>query len=154
MPPNGMVDLYKKIAPAPEPAGRSSATCTPAREHRPELAMVDLAKASPNFHLAQRDDDRRRLDAGDDPPGRQDVGADGRLSKAVMPESTFARIYQEMINFQMVSARSIPKPWASVPERRPDGPVAAEEYGSHDKTFEIPGDGVANITDRATATVL
>ena len=73
--------------------------------------------------------------------------------KAVMPESTFARIYQEMINFCKWHGAFDPKTMGTVPNV---GLMAqqAEEYGSHDKTFEIPEDGVANITDLATGEVL
>jgi isocitrate dehydrogenase len=82
-------------------------------------------------------------------------GADGRLKdvKAVMPESTFARIYQEMINFCKWNGNFDPKTMGTVPNV---GLMAqqAEEYGSHDKTFEITEDGVANITDIATGEVL
>uniref|UniRef100_UPI0025D8BA7B NADP-dependent isocitrate dehydrogenase n=1 Tax=Ottowia sp. TaxID=1898956 RepID=UPI0025D8BA7B len=81
--------------------------------------------------------------------------ADGRLKdvKAVMPESTFARIYQEMINFCKWHGAFDPKTMGTVPNV---GLMAqqAEEYGSHDKTFEIPEDGTANITDLATGEVL
>jgi isocitrate dehydrogenase len=82
-------------------------------------------------------------------------GADGRPkdAKAVMPESTFARIYQEMINFCKWHGNFDPKTMGTVPNV---GLMAqqAEEYGSHDKTFEIQEDGVANITDLATGEVL
>ena len=82
-------------------------------------------------------------------------GADGRLKdvKAVMPESTFARIYQEIINFCKWHGAFDPKTMGTVPNV---GLMAqqAEEYGSHDKTFEIPEDGVANITDLDTGEVL
>jgi isocitrate dehydrogenase len=82
-------------------------------------------------------------------------GADGRLKdvKAVMPESTFARIYQEMINFCKWHGAFDPATMGTVPNV---GLMAqkAEEYGSHDKTFEIPKDGVANITDLESGEVL
>ena len=82
-------------------------------------------------------------------------GADGRLKdvKAVMPESTFARIYQEMINFCKWHGNFDPKTMGTVPNV---GLMAqqAEEYGSHDKTFEVPEDGTANIVDIATGEVL
>jgi isocitrate dehydrogenase len=82
-------------------------------------------------------------------------GADGKQydCKAVMPESTFARIYQEMINFCKWHGNFDPRTMGTVPNV---GLMAqqAEEYGSHDKTFEIPEDGVANITDLATGEVL
>jgi len=87
--------------------------------------------------------------------GLRPPGADGRLKdvKAVMPESTFARIYQEMINFCKWHGAFDPKTMGTVPNV---GLMAqqAEEYGSHDKTFEIPEDGVANITDLDTGEVL
>ena len=82
-------------------------------------------------------------------------GADGKPydCKAVMPESTFARIYQEMINFCKWHGNFDPKTMGTVPNV---GLMAqkAEEYGSHDKTFEIEEDGVANIVDLATGEVL
>jgi len=70
-----------------------------------------------------------------------------------MPESTFARIYQEMINFCKTNGNFDPVTMGTVPNV---GLMAqqAEEYGSHDKTFEITEDGVANITDLATGEVL
>jgi isocitrate dehydrogenase len=75
-------------------------------------------------------------------------GADGRPkdTKAVMPESTFARIYQEMINFCKTHGAFDPVTMGTCPNV---GLMAkkAEEYGSHDKTFEIPEDGVARIVD-------
>jgi isocitrate dehydrogenase len=74
-------------------------------------------------------------------------------TKAVMPESTFARIYQEMINFCKTNGNFDPATMGTVPNV---GLMAqqAEEYGSHDKTFEIKEAGVANITDLATGEVL
>ena len=87
--------------------------------------------------------------------GGKMYGADGRLKevKAVMPESTFARIYQELINFCKWHGAFDPRTLGTVPNI---GLMAqqAEEYGSHDKTFEIAEDGVANITDLATGEVL
>jgi isocitrate dehydrogenase len=70
-----------------------------------------------------------------------------------MPESTFARIYQEMINFCKWHGNFDPKTMGTVPNV---GLMAqqAEEYGSHDKTFEITEDGTANITDLETGEVL
>ncbi len=70
-----------------------------------------------------------------------------------MPESTFARIYQELINFCKTNGAFDPATMGTVPNV---GLMAqkAEEYGSHDKTFEIPEDGVANIVDLDTGEVL
>ncbi|MBO9515180.1 MAG: NADP-dependent isocitrate dehydrogenase [Variovorax sp.] len=152
---NGMVDLYNKIASLPESKQeeikRDLHAC---HEHRPELAMVDSAKGITNFHSPNDIIVDASMPAMIRNGGKM-WGADGRLKdvKAVMPESTFARIYQEIINFCKWHGAFDPKTMGTVPNV---GLMAqqAEEYGSHDKTFEIPEDGVANITDLATGEVL
>jgi isocitrate dehydrogenase len=152
---NGMVDLYTKIASLPqskqEEIKRDLHAC---HEHRPELAMVDSAKGITNFHSPNDVIVDASMPAMIRSGGKM-YGADGRLKdvKAVMPESTFARIYQEMINFCKWHGAFDPRTMGTVPNV---GLMAqqAEEYGSHDKTFEIPEDGVANITDLETGEVL
>ncbi|MBR1222441.1 NADP-dependent isocitrate dehydrogenase [Bradyrhizobium sp. U87765 SZCCT0131] len=152
---NGMVDLYNKIATLPQSQQdeikRDLHAC---HEHRPELAMVDSAKGITNFHSPNDIIVDASMPAMIRNGGKM-WGADGRLKdvKAVMPESTFARIYQEMINFCKWHGAFDPRTMGTVPNV---GLMAqqAEEYGSHDKTFEIPEDGVANITDLATGEVL
>jgi len=87
--------------------------------------------------------------------GGQMWGADGKNydCKAVMPESTFARIYQEMINFCKWHGNFDPATMGTVPNV---GLMAqkAEEYGSHDKTFEASEAGTVRITDVETGEVL
>jgi isocitrate dehydrogenase len=87
--------------------------------------------------------------------GGKMYGADGRTkdTKAVNPESTFSRIYQEIINFCKTHGQFDPTTMGTVPNV---GLMAqkAEEYGSHDKTFEISEDGVADIVDNDTGEVL
>jgi isocitrate dehydrogenase len=152
---NGMVDLYTKIASLPQSTQdeikRDLHAC---HEHRPELAMVDSAKGITNFHSPNDVIVDASMPAMIRSGGKM-YGADGRLKdvKAVMPESTFARIYQEIINFCKWHGAFDPRTMGTVPNV---GLMAqqAEEYGSHDKTFEIPEDGVANITDLATGEVL
>ncbi|MCV2219917.1 NADP-dependent isocitrate dehydrogenase [Thauera sp. Sel9] len=152
---NGMVDLYEKIKTLPESKHdeiiRDLHAC---HEHRPELAMVDSAKGITNFHSPNDiivDASMPAMIRG----GGKMWGADGKQydSKCVMPESTFARIYQEMINFCKWHGNFDPRTMGTVPNV---GLMAqkAEEYGSHDKTFEIAEDGVANIVDIATGEVL
>src|SRR5450830_372638 len=148
---NGMANLYDKIATLPQSKQdeikRDLHAC---HEHRPELAMVDSAKGITNFHSPNDVIVDASMPAMIRNGGKM-WGADGRLKdvKAVMPESTFARIYQEIINFCKWHGAFDPKTMGTVPNV---GLMAqqAEEYGSHDKTFEIPEDGVANITDLAT----
>jgi isocitrate dehydrogenase len=152
---NGMVDLYNKIATLPESQReeimRDLHAC---HEKRPELAMVDSAKGITNFHSPNDVIVDASMPAMIRQGGKM-WGADGRLKevKAVIPESTFARIYQEIINFCKWHGNFDPRTMGTVPNV---GLMAqqAEEYGSHDKTFEIAEDGVANITDLATGEVL
>ncbi len=152
---NGMVDLYEKIKALPESKRdeiiRDLHAC---QEHRPGLAMVDSAKGITNF-LSPND---IIVDASMPAMIRQGGkmwGADGKQydSKCVMPESTFARIYQEMISFCKWHGNFDPKTMGTVPNV---GLMAqkAEEYGSHDKTFEIAEDGIANIVDIDSGEVL
>jgi isocitrate dehydrogenase len=152
---NGMVDLYNKIATLPQSLQDEIRQDIHAcHEHRPKLAMVDSAKGITNFHSPNDVIVDASMPAMIRNGGKM-YGADGRLKdvKAVMPESTFARIYQEMINFCKWHGAFDPKTMGTVPNV---GLMAqqAEEYGSHDKTFEIPEDGTANITDLNTGEVL
>ncbi len=152
---NGMVDLYEKIKTLPESQRdeiiRDLHAC---QEHRPRLAMVDSAKGITNFHSPNDIIVDASMPAMIRSGGKM-WGADGKQydCKAVMPESTFARIYQEMINFCKTNGNFDPKTMGTVPNV---GLMAqqAEEYGSHDKTFEITEDGIANIVDIATGEVL
>jgi isocitrate dehydrogenase len=152
---NGMADLYNKIADLPvsqrDEIIRDIHAC---QENRPALAMVDSAKGITNFHSPNDVIVDASMPAMIRAGGKM-YGADGRLKevKAVIPESTFARIYQEILNFCKWHGAFDPKTMGTVPNV---GLMAqqAEEYGSHDKTFEIPADGVANITDLATGEVL
>lgn len=152
---NGMATLYEKIETMPaskrEEIIRDLHAC---QEHRPRLAMVDSAKGITNFHSPNDVIVDASMPAMIRAGGKM-WGADGKPydAKAVMPESTFARIYQEMINFCKWHGNFDPKTMGTVPNV---GLMAqkAEEYGSHDKTFEIQEDGVANIVDLATGEVL
>ena len=152
---NGMANLYEKIATLPQSTQdevkRDLHAC---HEGRPELAMVDSAKGITNFHSPNDIIVDASMPAMIRNGGKM-WGADGRLKdvKAVMPESTFARIYQEIINFCKWHGNFDPKTMGTVPNV---GLMAqqAEEYGSHDKTFEIAEGGVANIVDIATGEVL
>ncbi len=152
---NGMVDLYEKIKTLPESKRdeiiRDLHAC---QEHRPKLAMVDSAKGITNFHSPNDVIVDASMPAMIRQGGKM-WGADGKQydCKAVMPESTFARIYQEMINFCKWNGNFDPKTMGTVPNV---GLMAqkAEEYGSHDKTFEIAEDGIANIVDIDSGEVL
>lgn len=152
---NGLVDLYNKIETLPasqhDEIIRDLHAC---HEHRPELAMVDSAKGISNFHSPSDVIVDASMPAMIRAGGKM-WGADGRPkdTKAVNPESTFSRIYQEIINFCKTNGQFDPTTMGTVPNV---GLMAqqAEEYGSHDKTFEMPEAGVANIVDAETGEVL
>lgn len=152
---NGMSALYEKIAELPaskrEEIERDLHAC---QVHRPRLAMVDSAKGITNFHSPSDVIVDASMPAMIRSGGRM-WGADGKQydCKAVMPESTFARIYQEMINFCKWHGNFDPATMGTVPNV---GLMAqkAEEYGSHDKTFEADEAGTARITDVETGEVL
>ncbi len=152
---NGMVDLYNKIAKLPKSVqDEIRADLHACHANGPELAMVDSDKGITNFHSPNDVIVDASMPAMIRNGGKM-YGADGRLKevKAVMPESTFARIYQEMINFCKWHGAFDPTTMGTVPNV---GLMAqgAEEYGSNDKTFEIAEDGTVNITDNATGEVL
>ena len=152
---NGLVNLYEKIETLPtskrDEIIRDMHAC---HEHRPELAMVDSAKGISNLHAPNDVIVDASMPAMIRIGGKM-WGADGRPkdTKAVIPESTFARIYQEIINFCKTNGNFDPVTMGTVPNV---GLMAqqAEEYGSHDKTFEVAEGGVANIVDIATGEVL
>ncbi len=152
---NGMASLYEKIAELPaskrEEIERDLHAC---QVHRPRLAMVDSSKGITNFHSPSDVIVDASMPAMIRSGGKM-WGADGKMydCKAVMPESTFARIYQEMINFCKWHGNFDPTTMGTVPNV---GLMAqkAEEYGSHDKTFEASGSGLARIVDEDTDEVL
>jgi isocitrate dehydrogenase len=152
---NGMSDLYDKISALPASQQEEIIQDIHAvHEHRPELAMVDSARGITNFHSPSDVIVDASMPAMIRLGGKM-YGADGRTkdTKAVNPESTFSRIYQEIVNFCKTHGQFDPTTMGTVPNV---GLMAqqAEEYGSHDKTFEIPEDGVANIVDIDTGEVL
>ncbi len=152
---NGLSDLYGKIESLPASQREEIINDLHAcHEHRPELAMVDSAKGISNFHSPSDVIVDASMPAMIRLGGKM-YGADGRTkdTKAVNPESTFSRMYQEMINFCKTHGQFDPTTMGTVPNV---GLMAqkAEEYGSHDKTFEIAETGVAKIVDIDSGEVL
>ena len=147
-PNNGISSVYEKIASLPQSKREEiEHDIHDCYESRPELAMVDSVKGISNLHAPNDVIVDASMPAMIRVGGKM-WGPDGKLkdTKAVMPESTFARIYQEIINFCKTNGAFDPVTMGTVPNV---GLMAqqAEEYGSHDKTFEIQADGVARIVD-------
>uniref|UniRef100_UPI0035646059 NADP-dependent isocitrate dehydrogenase n=1 Tax=Pontibacterium sp. TaxID=2036026 RepID=UPI0035646059 len=140
-PNNGIGSVYDKIASLPRSQREEIEEAIHAcHEHRPEMAMVDSVKGITNLHVPSDVIVDASMPAMIRNGGKM-WGPDGKPkdTKAVMPESTYARIYQEMINYCKTNGAFDPTTIGTVPNV---GLMAkkAEEYGSHDKTFETePG---------------
>jgi isocitrate dehydrogenase len=152
---NGFANVLEKIKALPE-AERAAveADIKACEAARPRLAMVDSAKGISNLFNPNDVIVDASMPAMIRAGGMM-WGPDGKMyeTKAVIPESTFARIYQEVINFCKTNGAFDPRTMGTVPNV---GLMAqqAEEYGSHDKTFEIPENGVARIVDNHDGHVL
>jgi len=152
---NGFASVLEKIKTLPEAKRKEiEADIKACEAKRPRLSMVDSAKGISNLHNPNDVIVDASMPAMIRAGGLM-WGPDGKMyeTKAVLPESTFARIYQEVINFCKTNGAFDPKTMGTVPNV---GLMAqqAEEYGSHDKTFEIAEDGVARIVDNADGHVL
>ncbi|OMH33909.1 NADP-dependent isocitrate dehydrogenase [Motiliproteus sp. MSK22-1] len=153
-PNNGLSSVYEKIEALPrskrEEIMEDIHACY---ENRPELAMVDSVKGITNLHVPSDVIVDASMPAMIRNGGKM-WGPDGKAkdTKAVMPESTYSTIYQEMINFCKTNGAFDPTTMGTVPNV---GLMAkkAEEYGSHDKTFEVEEDGTMRIV-KADGTVL
>lgn len=145
-PNNGLSHIYQKIEELPiSQRLEIESTIRACYLHRPELAMVDSDRGISNLHVPSDVIVDASMPAMIRQGGKM-YGADGKLkdTKAVIPESTYATIYQEVINFCKTHGAFDPVTCGSVPNV---GLMAqkAEEYGSHDKTFEVKGDGAMRI---------
>ncbi len=149
-PNNGLSSVYEKIESLPrskrEEIMEDIHACY---EGRPELAMVDSVKGITNLHVPSDVIVDASMPAMIRNGGKM-WGPDGKAKdcKAVMPESTYSTIYQEMINFCKTNGAFDPTVCGTVPNV---GLMAkkAEEYGSHDKTFEVDAPGTMRVVDAA-----
>ncbi|WP_417777055.1 NADP-dependent isocitrate dehydrogenase [Stutzerimonas xanthomarina] len=153
-PNNGISSVYDKIKSLPDSQQEEILHDIHAcYAERPEMAMVDSVKGITNLHIPSDVIVDASMPAMIRNSGQM-WGKDGKQkdTKAVMPESTYARIYQEMINFCKTNGAFDPVTMGSVPNV---GLMAqkAEEYGSHDKTFEMQADGIMRVVS-ADGTVL
>jgi isocitrate dehydrogenase len=146
---NGLGSVYDKIASLPE-SQRSEiqADINACYADRPLIAMVNSDKGISNLHVPSDVIVDASMPAMIRDSGKM-WGPDGKKhdTKALIPESTYATIYQEMINFCKTHGAFDPTTMGSVSNV---GLMAqkAEEYGSHDKTFEMVGDGTVCIIDQ------
>ncbi len=145
-PNNGLGDLYAKIKNLPENKRKEIEDDIKAcYEKRPKLAMVNSEKGITNLHVPSDTIIDASMPAAIRNSGRM-WGSDGKLhdTKFVIPDSSYAGVYQEVIEFCKKHGAFDPRTMGTVQNV---GLMAqkAEEYGSHDKTFLIPSDGVVHV---------
>lgn len=149
-PNQGLGDLVQKISQLPE-AERAAIErdIAAAYEKGPDLAMVNSDKGITNLHVPSDVIIDASMPAMIRNGGRMwDKNGDERDTKAVIPDSSYAGVYEEVIQFCKTHGAFDPRTMGSVPNV---GLMAqkAEEYGSHDKTFELPKNGVVKVLDES-----
>jgi len=154
-PDNGIGDLYAKIKTLPEDQRKAiEADIQDVYKKRPPMAMVNSDKGITNLHVPSD----VIIDASM-PPVIRDSGKmwnpEGKLQdvKCVIPDSSYAPVYHEVIEFCKKHGAFDPRTMGSVPNVGLMA-QAAEEYGSHDKTFKAPGNGTIRIVDASGKTLL
>src|SRR5690349_16801362 len=143
---NGFGDLLTKVATLPA-AEKEAIKADIQAEYakRPGLAMVNSDKGITNLHVPSDVIIDASVPAMIRESGRM-WGADGKLHDviAAIPDRSYARMYQAVIEDCKAHGAFDPKTMGSVPNVGLMA-QAAEEYGSHDKTFEIPADGAVRV---------
>ncbi|HXZ25385.1 MAG TPA: NADP-dependent isocitrate dehydrogenase, partial [Nitrospiria bacterium] len=154
-PDNGLGDLYAKIRSLPDDQRAAiEADIKAVYQKRPPLAMVNSDKGITNLHVPSD----VIIDASM-PPVIRDSGKmwnpEGKLqdTKAVIPDGSYAPVYEEVVNFCKQHGALDPRTMGSVPNVGLMA-QAAEEYGSHDKTFKAPGNGTIRVVDASGKTLL
>jgi len=147
-PNNGLGDLYAKIRNLPEDKQDAiKADIEAVYARRPALAMVNSDKGITNLHVPSDVIIDASMPAAIRSSGCM-WGPDGKLKdmKAVIPDRSYSGVYQETIEFCQKHGAFDPSKMGSVSNV---GLMAqkAEEYGSHDKTFEMTGKGKVQVID-------
>ena len=145
---NGIGDLYARLGSLPaDKQAEIKADLDAEYAKRPHLAMVNSDKGITNLHVPSD----VIIDASM-PAMIRDSGkmwnAEGKLqdTKAVIPDRSYAGVYEAVIEDCKAHGAYDPATMGSVPNVGLMA-QAAEEYGSHDKTFQIAGDGVVRVID-------
>lgn len=146
---NGFGDVEAKIASLDEATqAEIKADIAAVYENNPAIAMVDSDKGITNLHVPSDVIIDASMPAAIRSSGQM-WNAEGKLQdmKAVIPDRCYAGVYQETISFCIENGAFDPSTMGTVPNV---GLMAqkAEEYGSHDKTFEIAAAGTVKVTDQ------
>ena len=154
-PNQGLATLHQQLETLPDERRNTiEADLEAAMEAGPDLAMVNSAKGITNLHVPSDVIIDASMPAAIRAGGRM-WGADDALhdAKFVIPDSSYAGVYQAVIDDCKANGAYDPRTMGSVPNV---GLMArkAEEYGSHDKTFEIAAPGTVRIVAASGATLL
>lgn len=145
---NGLGDLYAKIEALPSAQKAAiEADLDAAYAARPDIAMVDSDKGITNLHVPSDVIIDASMPAAIRSSGQMwNQAGEQQDTNYVIPDRCYAGVYAETIDFCKKNGAFDPKTMGTVPNV---GLMAqkAEEYGSHDKTFEIPADGTVRVTD-------
>ncbi|TDI68001.1 MAG: NADP-dependent isocitrate dehydrogenase [Bacteroidetes bacterium] len=152
---NGLGDLINKLSELPaEKRTEIMIDIESTLENGPDLAMVNSDKGITNLHVPSDVIIDASMPAMIRTSGQM-WNAHGELqdTKAVIPDSSYASIYAVTFNFCKENGAFDPTTMGTVPNV---GLMAqkAEEYGSHDKTFEIPADGTVSVIDDNGTTLM
>lgn len=153
-PDNGLGDVYAKIKSLPDDQRKAiEADIQAVYQKRPPMAMVNSDKGITNLHVPSD----IIIDASMPPvirDGGKMWGPDDKLAdvKCVIPDASYAPVYHEVVEFCKQKGQFDPRTMGTIPNVGLMA-QAAEEYGSHDKTFKAPGNGTIRIVD-ANGTVL
>ena len=149
-PSNGIGDLYGKLDKlTAEQRDAIEADMNAVYAKQPELAMVNSHKGITNLHVPSDIIIDASMPAMIRDSGKMwDTKDSQQDAKAMIPDRSYAGVYQETIDFCRENGAFDPATMGTVPNV---GLMAqkAEEYGSHDKTFEIPADGVVKVFNKA-----
>ncbi len=152
---NGFGDLVAKIQTLPaEQRANIEADIQAAYANGPAIAMVNSDKGITNLHVTSDVIVDASMPAMIRTSGQMwNAAGDQQDTLAVIPDSSYAGVYQATIDFCRENGAFDPKTMGSVPNV---GLMAqkAEEYGSHDKTFEAPGQGTIRVVDLEGNTLL
>ena len=145
---NGIGDLYTKIESlSPEERAVIEADLESVYAMRPEIAMVDSDNGVTNLHVPSDVIIDASMPAAIRSSGKMwNRNGDQQDTNFLIPDRSYAGVYEQTIKFCKSNGAFDPRTMGSVPNV---GLMAqkAEEYGSHDKTFEIPVDGTVRILD-------
>ncbi|MGJ8632530.1 MAG: NADP-dependent isocitrate dehydrogenase [Luteolibacter sp.] len=145
---NGFGDLIAKIEKLPaDKKAAIQADIAKAYENGPDLAMVNSDKGITNLHVPSDVIIDASMPAMIRTSGQMwNAAGNQQDALAVIPDSSYAGVYQTTIDFCRKNGALDPQTMGSVPNVGLMA-KAAEEYGSHNKTFEIPSGGTVKITD-------